>query len=76
MTDYFLSADQKIRIWLIKIAYLGKVKTASRLSIKNRFGIMGFNTSDTMLSLWLFPYNKHMFTHRSIHIINTHVPWP
>ena len=52
MTDYLLGADQKIPDWLIRVTFLGKVETASKSSIKSRFGIMGFRTSNAILSLW------------------------
>ena len=48
VTDYLLGADQKIPDWLIKILFLGEAETAIRSSIKTRFGIMGFSTSDTI----------------------------
>ena len=38
-----LGADQEILDWLIKITFLVNVKTAVRLGIKSRFGIMGFS---------------------------------
>ena len=50
MTDYLFGADQKIS--LVKITFLGKVEIATKSSIKTRFGIMGFSTSDTILGLW------------------------
>ena len=55
VTDYFIGADQTIPIWLIKIAYLGKVKTESRFGIKNRFDIMGFNRSGHHVEFVAFP---------------------
>ena len=55
MTDYFIGTDQTVPIWLIKIAYLGKVKTASGFGIKNRFGIMGFNRSGHHVEFVAFP---------------------
>ena len=55
MERTLIGADQKISDWLIKIAFLVKVETASRLGIKSRFGVMGFfSTSDTILDLWFF----------------------
>jgi len=54
MERTLIDADQKISDWLIKIAFLVKVKTASGLGIKSRFGVMGFSTSDTILGLWFF----------------------
>lgn len=53
VTDYIIGADQKIPEWLIRITFLGKVKTTSKSGIKSRFG-MGFNSSDTILALWFF----------------------
>ena len=33
MMGYLIDADQKVSDWLIKITFLGKVKTAIRLAI-------------------------------------------
>ena len=49
-----IGVDQKISDWFIKITFLVKVETASRLGIKSRFGVTGFSTSDTILGLWCF----------------------
>lgn len=38
VTDCFISADQKIPNWVMKIIYLGKAETAFRLDIQSRFG--------------------------------------
>ena len=46
--------DQKIPDWLIKIAFLEKVKTAVKSVIKARFGTKGFSTSDVLWGLWFF----------------------
>ena len=63
MTGYLTGADQTIPNWLIKITFLGKVETTVRLSIKSRFGIMGFSTSDSILgprffSLTIPPFDQ------------------
>ena len=50
----FIGADQKILAWLVNVIFLERVKTACRLGIKSRFGIMGFGTSDAILGLWFF----------------------
>ena len=49
-----IGADQKIPNWLIKIAFLVKVKTAIRLSMKSKFGTMGTSTSDAIWGQWFF----------------------
>ena len=54
MTDYLIGADPKIPDGLTKIIFLVKMETAVRSDIKSRFGIMGFNTSDSILGLWFF----------------------
>ena len=54
MTDDLLGASQKIPNWLAKIAFLGKLETASKSSIKSRFGVLGFSISDSIWGLWFF----------------------
>ena len=54
VTDHLTDADQKIPGWLIKTKPLGKVGTEIRLSMKSRFGVMGFSTSDVILGLWFY----------------------
>ena len=51
MADYFIGADWKIPDWVIKITFLVKVKTAVRLDMKSRFGVVGFSTSDAIWDL-------------------------
>ena len=57
VTDYLIGADWKISDWLIKATFL-KVKTAIRLGIKSRFGILGFSTSHDILGLCFFLFNN------------------
>lgn len=57
--DYLIGTDQKIPDWLIKIAFLGKLKTAVRSGIESRFGIVGFSASDAILGLW-FLFNTEI----------------
>lgn len=52
MTDDFISAGQKIPDWLIKCTFRGDTEIAIRSGMKSRFGVMGFSTRDTILSLW------------------------
>lgn len=58
MTDYLLDADQKIPNWLIKIAFMTKIKTVSKSGIKSRYG-MEFSTSDVVLGLRFFSLKRH-----------------
>ena len=52
MTDHLIGVEHTTPGWLIKIIFLGEAETAIRPSIKSRFGIMGFSTSDAILGLW------------------------
>lgn len=47
-------ADLKIPDWLIKTAFLVKVKTAIKSGIISRFGIMAFSINDAIWGLRLF----------------------
>ena len=49
------SADQKSPDWLFQMASLGKIKTTVKLSIKFKFGIIGFSRSDAILDLQFSP---------------------
>lgn len=51
VTDYFIGIDQKIPDWFIKVTFLGKAKIIIRSGIKSGFGIMDFNTSDSILDV-------------------------
>lgn len=42
MTDYLTGVSQKITDKLIKIVFLGEVKTTVYSDIKSKFSIMGF----------------------------------
>ena len=42
MADYLSVTDQKIPYCLIKSTFLVKVQVTVRLSIKTRFGVIGF----------------------------------
>jgi len=52
---YAAGAAVKLKKKNLKITLLWKAKTALRLGVKSRFGIMGFTTSNTILSLWFSP---------------------
>lgn len=56
-TDHFIGAYQKIPDCFINITFLMKVKTAVRLVVACRFGIMNFRTSDVILDLWFLSFN-------------------
>lgn len=59
--DYLIVTDQKIPDWLVKITFLGNVKTAIRLSIKSKFGIIGFSTSDAIWEPVVFLFNSKKY---------------
>ena len=53
-----IGVDQKISDWFIKITFLVKVETASRLGIKSRFGVMGFSTVTPFWACGVFLFNR------------------
>ena len=59
--DYLIGADQKVPNWLIKIAFLAKVKTA----IRNSLGGTAHVKDPALSLLWLGPQLWHEFD-----------PWP
>ena len=59
--DDLISVDQKIPNWLIKVTFLGKVKTTIRFGVKSRSGIMVFSTGDIILGLRVFLFNNPPF---------------
>lgn len=60
VTHHLIDIDQKIPDWLL--AYIsGEVKTTIRSDVKSKFGILGFSTSDAILSLWFFSFMVFSF---------------
>ena len=69
-TDDFLGVYQRIPDCLINITFLMKVKTAVRLVVASRFGILNFRTSDIILGLWFLSFNT---TNTNINSAPSHI---
>lgn len=54
MAGYVIGVNQKIQL-LIKITFQRQVKTAVRLGIKSRLGIIDLSMNDVICGPWFFP---------------------
>lgn len=62
MTDYLIGIDQKILDLWVSSCFWERLKKAIRSSIKPKFNVLGFNTSNVILGLW-FTLNSRDMDH-------------